>query len=1226
MHNQFNYKLLKEIIKCDDFNNIENDKEFIDILCKDENINKFMLLFNENHITIENLNIITQNIVHPFTDFDNKLSFFDYAYFTGNVNIINHFSYDPQFTLSDIQYRVKKIFENIDEYTDTKKSDFHNFIVFYNQLPDNNLIDTIIPSDNLYDNIWIQIDVLSDIHLDCENHCKSIGGYGYQYNMNKINYCDNVIKFLLKSNSDNVIYLENLLEKCNEKNNKKWGIRSCDQNIDLSQKKVPSYIMYLIYKNFYNSLNYILNKYPEIKEIIIILRIFKTQKVMHYLIKYNIQTIITLIDHDITSFYDIITDYLYNHANYVTDVYDDIPIYISTNLLFNVMKRKNICPPLTTLIDQQKLCIFDKVYEYIQNHNKFIFFDTEESKKINFTTPIVNDIMLCYTHTNLLEHFRNLSQEHKAICLKFLLEKNEYELLLCVMYDDDIKINQNIKLKILVHHEMYDEALEFLCDPETDVCNTFDTNFQGNTIHKISNHMKCIDTVMNIIQSLLERKNGDMVFKALTRMNMNEHLINLIKENKSKEYSNICKYITEKHEKYLQIGIGNFIDEYEPLFPKSFNNLSRSHKISSILNKFDNCALNLCQYFFDENKEKVDNVINDNIDQYCYKYMNDLTSCFAMCHAKSFIDSFNKLSISMKNNCLTYLLDINNDDLLSKIILDNDITNKIDDNTKFKILVNCGMWDEVYNLICNYECIRELPPILINSYESMLDDIMKKSAISININPLLTYICKNNMDVMKLLNALFPNINYDDKLMIIKNLPKELNNYCECVVQLCDSLINELVTYCNIMEKKIQEEKIKVNKNIVINDSYVMYCNTLEENANVDINFTMDGIHNDHTNEKDLDKYKWDDEYEMHYYDNYQSGNEKINDDGKINVDIDYTNEEDLDKYKWDDEHEMHYYENYQSGNKKINVDEKINADIDNEICTYNNYCNDDDVEKIDLNRKTGRVDQHTIIPQCTGRAVLWSQQLDQPVSIINNAPVNVRMPSFTNYIKNELFNNIGKKQDFDDLVKNHLASNPEIVKFVNEFDLSHQLKNMINVDTDNFLIKNIITQNMLNKGNSDTLKNLEHKLVIMTSNIYKQNHKNLENVINNSIRADYEMISILFNYTQRLPKIQAYELDDLQRFLRSIQNDNNITDDLIYEYLLMSFAHFTNKSNNKWTIEYFISKNFPKCLNLCFETFGDIQYDSTYVNMAKNNELLSILIKFKNRFEKSSLHPIILP
>ena len=77
------------------------------------------------------------------------------------------------------------------------------------------------------------------------------------------------------------------------------------------------------------------------------------------------------------------------------------------------------------------------------------------------------------------------------------------------------------------------------------------------------------------------------------------------------------------------------------------------------------------------------------------------------------------------------------------------------------------------------------------------------------------------------------------------------------------------------MEKKIQEEKIKVNKNIVINDSYVMYCNTLEENANVDINFTMDGIHNDHTNEKDLDKYKWDDEYEMHYYDNYQSGNEK---------------------------------------------------------------------------------------------------------------------------------------------------------------------------------------------------------------------------------------------------------------------------------------------------------------------------------------------------------------
>jgi hypothetical protein len=206
---------------------------------------------------------------------------------------------------------------------------------------------------------------------------------------------------------------------------------------------------------------------------------------------------------------------------------------------------------------------------------------------------------------------------------------------------------------------------------------------------------------------------------------------------------------------------------------------------------------------------------------------------------------------------------------------------------------------------------------------------------------------------------------------------------------------------------------------------------------------------------------------------------------------------------------------------------------------------------------------------------------------------------------------------EYQNIACTTLLINEHVIKFINEYNLSYHIKDLIDIKTSNPIIQNIIIQNMLNSNTLIPLLPPSHKLISMTPKIYKNNVKNMSYVINNLIKPDNNLVQVLYNYTKNVCLYPGMTLLELQTFLQNIQDP--IPESILYENIL-----FNNKDNaiTEWLFEYFIKEGMAKCLSKYLENVN-IRYDGRHVRMAKKGDVLNILIKYRSRYNTPNLGPL---
>ncbi len=242
--------------------------------------------------------------------------------------------------------------------------------------------------------------------------------------------------------------------------------------------------------------------------------------------------------------------------------------------------------------------------------------------------------------------------------------------------------------------------------------------------------------------------------------------------------------------------------------------------------------------------------------------------------------------------------------------------------------------------------------------------------------------------------------------------------------------------------------------------------------------------------------------------------------------------------------------------------------------------------------------------------------------SRIGNNPLDVVLDGGAAARRNEEEENIRAalvKPNFVELINGEIQKNINIVKFVNEYNLSNQLDKFIN--SDNYLIQNIVAQNMLNKGNVGNKICVEFKMINMTSNIYKKNVKNINYVANNLVKRDHNLLVIMYNYSKTLPDCHDMTFNDFKIFLNHIQK-NVLNDDIIFNNFSLDKFIYEGDDKN-YFLNYFISSGMCKCLDLFLNINKDIKYDRYHVKLAKCNDAKDVLIKHKNLYTITPLKPI---
>ncbi len=439
-----NNDLLFEITKWHIFDYYSDHKKFINIICRDKNINKLVWLINNNYITINQLNDITSKLTSVFTGIHSKLSFFDYAYCAGSTNIVDFLSNGSDLRLMDMVTYVSNMFEytpqssdNMFTETQYNSTAFKNFILFYNYLPSNNLFDTIFEIINP-PNIELLLSGVSSSKTDnyIGNFNLNTNQYDNQYN---INYKDITIKFLLKSNFTT---LEQLDLVCN-----------CD---DMNGIIIGKTLMYAISNNFYETVEYILYKYPDENDKLIKSSIFESDVLHEHLFKKSFDTYILLLQHNPKFINEKPINILLNNA--LVNRMDNLSKR-KFDTLFNTVKKTNMFPILTNYIEKdnpKEILGMIKICSYIKKIN------------LELNNELLNSLALCNSN-NFVEKFRDLSIDMKNACANYLQDSNNLALLGKIILNKDIKIEFNIKIHLLLQNKLYKEAFDNICFPEDEL-------------------------------------------------------------------------------------------------------------------------------------------------------------------------------------------------------------------------------------------------------------------------------------------------------------------------------------------------------------------------------------------------------------------------------------------------------------------------------------------------------------------------------------------------------------------------------------------------------------------------------------------------------------------------------------------------------------------------------------------------------------------------------------
>ncbi len=1068
-----NNDILKQITKWHILDYLNDEEHLINILCQDKNIDNLIWLLCDKYITVDILNNTTTKCLSKFNYFSYDPLFLDYAHFANSPKITSYFKYITNRNINLTEY-MQNVFEKLE--------DNKMFISFYNYLPQNNLFDKFIhdyETHNLIFNKTINNNLFNDMNCLAFNHCFIAGDFGTQYDLKELHYNDNLLKFLLKSGLITLDFLD-----------KKF--------IDFDKCiTIRSSIVYMLYKNFSKTLEYILYKYPIERNQLID---GFSDKLTEFLFSQNIETIIVLLKNNISELHTYILEYIFKYISYKLTG----PLGRNIYAVIDTFQKLNIYPHIIQLIKQNKINELKKVYEYVCDNT------------LKYTDETVNNIIMCYTE-QFVEHFNTLNTEMKNDCVKYLL-KHGLELMSKIINDDAIDISFEKKINILMENNMYDNAYDYI------------TNFdyeQDKVIKKamiyVTNPCNISDIVLDIKPLFDYLKTADKkekIYESLNKFYISKHMIDFILDDKLSEWDKICKMIIRNPLKYIDDYVEGLIESNKSTFANIYEGFSEDQMKENIKNKLisnlsepknmdvlalSNFELDKKNYNNYDSNKKIHKLFCD----YCTKTMGEMINNYIICYTPKFADHFKTLSIDKKNRCLNYLLENNEYNLISKIIFDPHI--KLDNNVKLRILLESNMYDDLINYILlgkhnnNDEYINlekkynYKPPtytilngvytqdnkeILLTKLEekSLINLTLNESILQLNIHGLLTYIYNNGnkYDIIQFFKNLCPKLSIEDNILIIKNLPKSLDNFHNIFVLLCDILLEKIIT-CNKM----------------------LYC-----------------IKNTETKK---------------------------------------------------------------TPERKQTMEEMMNF--------IPPRCNK---REVDINEFTLCLE--TIL---SSENILKEQ-------VIGNNPITIDVFPTINDTMLLIDSNI----NFVDLAYEMLLQNNDIINFVNEYNLGIHLNEFTNNTYSNYIIKNIIAQNLLNIGKYNNYEIIQYKFLHMTHNIYKKNRNNINNIINSVIIPDHNMLTIVYNYSKSLIKNVDIQLYELQIFLQSIQQQMN--DDDIYNNFSFDKNNYEKLSNTNFLLEYFIKNNMPKCLNEYLNN-NKVKYFDDHVKMANKSELLNILKKNKS-------------
>jgi hypothetical protein len=547
-------------------------KNIINILSQDKNIIRLIWLLNDRHITMEELDKLTQKHTtipgKSTNEFFEKLSFLEYAYFINSKNIMNYFKYTPK--TINIDDEVKRLFTNASPFM-TYDNSLPRFIAFYNNLPPNNIFTHIIPTLDLKNNDTIKDIINNDMATTCINDvckfCCFCSKPRHKSLEQKYTH-DDLLLFLLKSKSIDVTYLDNIL-----KNNVNKKVRS---------------ILHFMYKNYEGTFNYVVDNYPDTITYINESIILSNQVIIDYFMFYNSKMLTKLVEKGATSLHNNIIDYLFEFVLNMQKHYHGIIDGKKFVVPLNDVANKGL------IIDVfNKLGIFKEIVEFIGDGNldeilkvrKFISDYTS-----NFTKAVVT-----YNKPSFVYHFSNLKGYqfaimHKKDITKYLFVNKHYKALLAIIDDDECNIDPVNKLMVLVENSEYDKACEYLCFDENFSKNIFtnyifDYNGQdfnmniGDVTEKnlILSYIsiKIAKYVCKILKELPDKT--DTICKKLESINYNLKFLDLEKEEKSNVVIKILNVMNNNIYEFNDV-INSTIICFLPNFEDNFKKLNSTQK------------------------------------------------------------------------------------------------------------------------------------------------------------------------------------------------------------------------------------------------------------------------------------------------------------------------------------------------------------------------------------------------------------------------------------------------------------------------------------------------------------------------------------------------------------------------------------------------------------------------------------------------------------------------
>lgn len=563
-----NNDLLKEITKWYALDHLHSCK-FINILCRDENIEKLTWLLNDKHTTINELNKLTARrtgyilpilyagVPKKELKFYENMDFFDYAYIANSKKIIQYFSHDVENIYTRLDDEIYNILKYMKIFLDNNYKDHHNddgplfavnnlngneninlfinFMKFYNNLPQENILTEYV-SPKISKNTLEEY-ILKSINLDSTNGKQKFCGF---CRLESTLWChlneDVFIKFLLKSEIIELNFFDNILN---------------DIDGNIMRRK---YMLYFIYKGYTETISYILHKFPEERIGLNDSPLFKNTKVCEYLIFNNYETMVGLAKNGVNCIDKYLITELLRNYTYVSNSTIKIMQYIETHSIYKKFAEFAKCNKIETLIN---------LFNFAQKHN------------LLYTDDIITTI-ISHKDVDFIDNFKLLPNKMKNLCFEFISNNNFSSSISKVIFDNEIEINYMQKIHILTKIKQYNDAVNYICE-----INTVDQiTFKHDDIRIIEiddftkTYCQLVKNIVSILNNICPEK-IETLCDNIKKINITLDVIELAKINKLNNMIHINQYYYNILLQKNNINVLNsLVICYIPNFEENFDNLS----------------------------------------------------------------------------------------------------------------------------------------------------------------------------------------------------------------------------------------------------------------------------------------------------------------------------------------------------------------------------------------------------------------------------------------------------------------------------------------------------------------------------------------------------------------------------------------------------------------------------------------------------------------------------